>query len=137
MSQFFKTFDVQQVNTRVLSKKLASLFSALIFVVALLPMQQAAAQVGPNFGGSATSGNSNPCAVNPCLNGGTCIQEPTTYSCSCTQDYFGSDCQFFDDTAFPPLPDPVHVTSPTTLILFFFGVAGIMGLRLSRRKQHS
>lgn len=147
MPQFFKTFNVQRVNTKVLSKKLARLFSALIFVVALLPMQQAAAQVGSPFGGSATSGNTNPCAVNPCLNGGTCIQEPDTYSCACTQGNFGVNCQFYDTAFLPPPPidvgvnnpgqGPVHVTTPSTLVLFLLGLVGFIGLKLSRRKKHS
>ena len=39
-------------------------------------------------------GNTNPCAVNSCLNGGACNQLTDTYSCECTEFYFGSDCQF-------------------------------------------
>jgi hypothetical protein len=34
------------------------------------------------------------CAVNPCLNGGLCTELTSTYSCECTEFYFGSDCQF-------------------------------------------
>ena len=43
---------------------------------------------------SIGQGNTNPCAVNPCLNGGACNQLTDTYSCECTEFYFGSDCQF-------------------------------------------
>ena len=35
----------------------------------------------------------NECSPNPCLNGGTCFDEFSSYRCTCTSDYIGSDCE--------------------------------------------
>ena len=34
----------------------------------------------------------NPCFSNPCLNGGKCTQVGDSYSCACTEDYQGRNC---------------------------------------------
>lgn len=36
--------------------------------------------------------NIDDCAGNPCANGGTCIDGPNSYTCSCTLGYGGKDC---------------------------------------------
>ena len=33
------------------------------------------------------------CKYAPCQNGGTCTDEVNGYSCQCTTDYTGDDCQ--------------------------------------------
>ena len=35
----------------------------------------------------------NPCANNPCLNGGNCLISASTYCCNCLPGYSGSNCQ--------------------------------------------
>ena len=35
----------------------------------------------------------DPCASQPCKNGGTCSQEGELYKCNCTSDYEGEDCE--------------------------------------------
>ena len=35
----------------------------------------------------------NPCANNPCLNGGTCQTTGSSYTCQCAQFYSGTNCQ--------------------------------------------
>ncbi|CAF0965887.1 unnamed protein product [Adineta steineri] len=44
---------------------------------------------------SIVSGQTNICSINPCLNGGACIvsQFSNTFTCSCTQYYFGTRCE--------------------------------------------
>lgn len=49
----------------------------------------------------------NTIAFSPCLNGGMCVDVPdvtegAAYNCSCTNDYFGSNCQYFDVCASGP-----------------------------------
>ena len=34
----------------------------------------------------------NECAVDPCLNGGTCTDGVSSYTCSCTAGFIGKDC---------------------------------------------
>jgi len=34
-----------------------------------------------------------PCKSNPCLNGGTCKQEINIYRCSCSDNYYGLNCE--------------------------------------------
>ena len=34
----------------------------------------------------------DPCFSNPCLNGGTCTQVGDSYSCACTEEYQGRNC---------------------------------------------
>ncbi|XP_070566516.1 neurocan core protein-like [Ptychodera flava] len=36
------------------------------------------------------------CLPNPCMNGGTCSQDSQGYTCSCTEDYVGDDCEIVD-----------------------------------------
>ncbi|KAI9547745.1 hypothetical protein NQZ68_015011 [Dissostichus eleginoides] len=35
----------------------------------------------------------NPCQTNPCLHGGSCLQEGDGYSCYCPQGYSGESCE--------------------------------------------
>ena len=35
----------------------------------------------------------NECSPNPCLNGGLCFDELSSYQCRCTSDYVGTDCE--------------------------------------------
>ena len=39
---------------------------------------------------------SDPCAMMPCKNGGTCLRNGTLhdYNCQCPQNYFGEKCQY-------------------------------------------
>ena len=39
-----------------------------------------------------------------CLNGGSCVNEPGGYSCSCTPEYTGPDCSTY-------IPQPVNCSS--------------------------
>lgn len=34
----------------------------------------------------------NPCSKTPCLNGGTCNANGTSYTCQCLTQYIGSNC---------------------------------------------
>lgn len=36
--------------------------------------------------------NQNPCAANPCRNGGTCISQNSTFTCQCSQYFSGNTC---------------------------------------------
>ena len=47
------------------------------------------------FSGS-TCQFSNPCANNPCLNGGTCnaVGNTGAYTCKCANRFTGSNCQY-------------------------------------------
>ena len=35
----------------------------------------------------------NDCDPNPCQNGGECIDEVNDYTCECTPDWTGEDCE--------------------------------------------
>ena len=37
--------------------------------------------------------NTNECLSNPCLNGGTCNDGDNQYTCTCTPEYSGSNCE--------------------------------------------
>jgi len=49
----------------------------------------------PSTGGiSGTGGSSSdPCANQPCKNGGTCMPNGTSYTCSCIGGHFGAQCE--------------------------------------------
>uniref|UniRef100_A0AAV2KVR7 Neurocan b n=1 Tax=Knipowitschia caucasica TaxID=637954 RepID=A0AAV2KVR7_KNICA len=48
----------------------------------------------PNWAyGLIPSGDSNPCQTNPCLHGGSCLQEGDGYSCYCPQGFSGESCE--------------------------------------------
>jgi hypothetical protein len=51
----------------------------------------------------------NPCASNPCLNGGLCIQLLDSYDCGCTEYWFGSTCGFLL---------PMTLDSPNTPLVY-------------------
>ncbi|XP_076273096.1 sushi, von Willebrand factor type A, EGF and pentraxin domain-containing protein 1-like isoform X1 [Rhynchophorus ferrugineus] len=40
------------------------------------------------------------CTSKPCLNGGTCTNEETTYSCSCSKLFYGPECQYIRDVKY-------------------------------------
>jgi len=53
------------------------------------------------FKGDNCEINMNDCSeVNPCLNGGTCINGVDFYTCDCVGDYGGSICQFYNKNSF-------------------------------------
>lgn len=35
----------------------------------------------------------DPCAANPCKNGGTCLHKDDGYLCQCQADYYGKTCE--------------------------------------------
>nr|XP_020467921.1 aggrecan core protein-like isoform X2 [Monopterus albus]XP_020467922.1 aggrecan core protein-like isoform X2 [Monopterus albus] len=43
--------------------------------------------------GLISSVESNPCQTNPCLHGGSCLQEGDGYSCYCPQGFSGESCE--------------------------------------------
>ncbi|XP_071343551.1 neurocan core protein isoform X2 [Trachinotus anak] len=48
----------------------------------------------PNWAfGLIPSAESNPCQTNPCLHGGSCLQEGDGYSCYCPQGFSGESCE--------------------------------------------
>ncbi|XP_075943407.1 neurocan core protein [Anarhichas minor] len=48
----------------------------------------------PNWAfGLIPSGENNPCQTNPCLHGGSCLQEGDGYSCYCPQGFSGESCE--------------------------------------------
>ncbi|XP_076009395.1 neurocan core protein [Genypterus blacodes] len=48
----------------------------------------------PSWGfGLNPSVESNPCQTNPCLHGGSCLQEGDGYSCYCPQGFSGESCE--------------------------------------------
>ncbi|KAM8875001.1 neurocan core protein isoform 2-T2 [Spinachia spinachia] len=50
--------------------------------------------VEPNWAfGFIPSGEDNPCQTNPCLHGGSCLQEGDGYSCYCPQGFSGESCE--------------------------------------------
>jgi uncharacterized repeat protein (TIGR01451 family) len=54
-------------------------------------------------------GTLNACTPNPCLNGGTCTQTFDSFTCSCTQFFFGSTCFF---------PVEVTLVAPNTPLVY-------------------
>lgn len=47
--------------------------------------------------------NIDECASNPCLNGGTCLDQVGGYICNCSDEYMGVHCEMeFDACAFKP-----------------------------------
>ena len=49
---------------------------------------------------TSTAAPANPCASNPCKNGGSCyISSSTSYVCYCSTNYYGSDCSSFNGCA--------------------------------------
>jgi hypothetical protein len=129
----FTQFYGQRISASDISKKLAKLLSALVFLAALIPMQQTAAQV-----------SNSSCISNPCRNGGTCIRLEDSFSCSCVSSFIGSTCGFSVDEPYQePIdepvvePGPVTVTSPTTVALYFIGLAVLIGVSWSRRKPRA
>ncbi|KAK3094142.1 hypothetical protein FSP39_024639 [Pinctada imbricata] len=49
-----------------------------------------------NFGGQkpySTDNSVTPCTQNPCVQGGTCTVSGSSYTCSCTSAYTGTNCQ--------------------------------------------
>ncbi|XP_045623432.1 cubilin [Procambarus clarkii] len=54
-------------------------------------------------GGSEVQPVTNWCAVSQCMNGGTCVQSPSTYTCICTPGYTGRNCEVdFDECSSSP-----------------------------------
>ena len=51
----------------------------------------------------------NECASNPCLNGGTCVDQYTSYICHCNTQYTGLRCEFWNDSIYR---SPVGWTGP-------------------------
>lgn len=53
--------------------------------------------------------DSNPCQTNPCLHGGSCLQEGDGYSCYCPQGFSGESCEIGESLGTtkktPTLPD--------------------------------
>ncbi|KAJ7382746.1 hypothetical protein OS493_033031 [Desmophyllum pertusum] len=47
-----------------------------------------------NCNNAISNSDADPCATNPCTNGGTCIRKSDgSYSCQCAQDYQGDTCE--------------------------------------------
>lgn len=47
--------------------------------------------------------NINECASQPCLHGGTCVDQINAYLCNCTDEYMGRNCEYdFDACFFKP-----------------------------------
>ena len=40
----------------------------------------------------APTSDKNECLMNPCKNGGTCVDKPGTYECLCPEQWGGSNC---------------------------------------------
>ena len=57
-------------------------FSIVFFICCWLPVDFA--RVLPDY---------DPCQNKPCLNGGHCQKERSTYTCLCLKDYFGTACE--------------------------------------------
>ena len=55
--------------------------------------------------------NTNYCEPNPCLNGSECIASSGTYTCTCQDNYFGSNCENYIN--------PLVGTWNLTTILYF------------------
>ncbi|XP_076830976.1 fibulin-7 [Brachyhypopomus gauderio] len=55
------------------------------------------------------------CASNPCLNGGTCVEGPSQYKCTCPHNWSGNHCQHQTQTAPPEwsvVDDPAFSRKP-------------------------
>lgn len=48
---------------------------------------------------SVVAVDSNPCQTNPCLHGGSCLQEGDGYSCYCPQGFSGESCEIGESLA--------------------------------------
>jgi len=55
--------------------------------------------------------NTNYCSPNPCLNGGTCTNTTSTYTCTCAGGWGGSNCATKLFEGLGMLPDPYAVSS--------------------------
>ena len=44
----------------------------------------------------------NECVVDPCLNGGTCTDRVSSYTCSCAAGFTGKDCMTSESLYIPP-----------------------------------
>lgn len=54
----------------------------------------------------------NPCTINPCQNGGQCIQEVgSEFHCNCTSNYCGAQCDTAFETNTNPRVDSVYCSS--------------------------
>ncbi|XP_028259639.1 neurocan core protein [Parambassis ranga] len=47
----------------------------------------------PNWAFGLIPSENNPCQTNPCLHGGSCLQEGDGYSCYCPQGFSGESCE--------------------------------------------
>ncbi|XP_029988809.1 neurocan core protein [Sphaeramia orbicularis] len=47
----------------------------------------------PNWAFGLVPSENNPCQTNPCLHGGSCLQEGDGYSCYCPQGFSGESCE--------------------------------------------
>ncbi|KAF8368491.1 hypothetical protein PRIPAC_86320 [Pristionchus pacificus] len=52
----------------------------------------------------------DPCAEIPCLNGGRCASNGAVYTCQCTSDRFGPQCQCEHQSIPNPIPNSFSVS---------------------------
>nr|XP_023858561.1 fibulin-7 [Salvelinus alpinus] len=62
-------------------------------------------------GQQPTCRNINECALSPCLNGGTCVNEVNQFSCTCTKGWAGATCQSPVPTFFVTMTNTSSATS--------------------------
>ncbi|ELU08713.1 hypothetical protein CAPTEDRAFT_227406 [Capitella teleta] len=72
----------------------------------LVPGLSATCDCLDEFAGPGCEILKDPCAVNPCANGGSCVYGFDTFHCECSDGFSSDDCSVnFDDCSFSPCPN--------------------------------
>ncbi|XP_030839896.1 tenascin-N-like isoform X2 [Strongylocentrotus purpuratus] len=61
-----------------------------------------------NLGSASTLTAPDTCASSPCLNGGQCLNDFSSFSCQCDVGYLGAFCETAIQCVIPPMPDALN-----------------------------
>ncbi|XP_066975574.1 neural-cadherin-like [Macrobrachium rosenbergii] len=72
------------------------------------------------------------CFHDPCMNGGTCFVQESSYTCSCPQDYHGTNCQLANEPS-----DPRVSLGALAIIIFcmIIIIAGVLVFLVYKRRK--